>query len=281
MSFAQGFSAGAALADSIKREKLDREMLTLRKQQAADDIELRKQLAAQRAQQVADDLALRRDDLTLRRDDLGFRRENAAAGNARADAQLSANRMNAIMGQFGRMRADKEQHQANIDRRMDRIYRNSEHGASGGAGGKAGAWRTVRREDPETGEVTTERYPIEAPTAGAAQQPLPPTDPTAAAAQAEIKKLQAQIGANNIAIAKGDNRDGFWNNWSLPRTGENVNLQKQIDALTPLAGLPAPSQGGTTAAPVTTAAQQPQPGTVAVQNGKRYRFDGSAWVAIP
>lgn len=224
MAFSSGFSAGLQLGNNIKRNKLDREMLDWRKQSAADDLAMRKQLADQRAQEIAADLKLRQEDLADRKAD-------TAADNARLDADSSWRRQSAIMGGLGSALAGARQNR-------DYAEQIKALKAGGGAAAKPQAFRTVRREDPDTGEVTTERYPIAVPEqGGAAQASAPATemDPAAAAVAAEIKRLQTQIGQHKVKIALGDHDDGYMP-WAPERTDQIAKAEQQISSLRAMQG---------------------------------------------
>lgn len=228
MAFSSGFSAGLQLGNNIKRNKLDREMLDWRKQSAADDLAMRKQLADQRAQEIA-------ADLKLRQEDLADRKANTAADNARLDADSSWRRQSAIMGGINSALGGARQNR-------DYAEQIKALKAGGGAAAKPQAFRTVRREDPDTGEVTTERYPIAVPEqGGAAQASAPATemDPAAAAAAAEIKKRQQNIANMKVRKATEGNGGFFgFNTWQDDIDDE----QAAIDRLQPLVGSPAQAQ---------------------------------------
>ena len=229
MAFSSGFSAGLQLGNNIKRNKLDREMLDWRKQQAADELAFNKGVADARAEAVG-------ADLKLRQEDLADRKANTAADNARLDADSSWRRQSAIMG--------------GINSALGGARQNREYAAQikalkagGGASAKPQAYRTVRRSDPDTGEEITERYPIAVPEQGEMAQTQPTAaaemDPVAATAAAEIKQRQQNIANMKVRKATEGNGGFFgFNTWQDDIDDE----QAAIDRLQPLVGSPAQAQ---------------------------------------
>lgn len=237
MAFSSGFSAGL----QIGRDRLDRKISEQRAKMAADELELAKRMQDWRES----DAGANRDERSrIEAQRIKEMEEERRARAEEATAKRYDTRMAGITGQIRQMRADKDQYQANLDRRMDRIYRNSEHGASGGSGGKAAAaYRTVRREDPETGETITERYPIAVPEQGGMAQTQPTAaaemDPVAATAAAEIKQRQQNIANMKVRKATEGNGGFFgFNTWQDDIDDE----QAAIDRLQPLVGSPAQAQ---------------------------------------
>ena len=189
MAFSSGFSAGLQLGNNIKRNKLDREMLDWRKQQAADELAFNKGVADARAEAVG-------ADLKLRQEDLADRKANTAADNARLDADSSWRRQSAIMGSLGSALGGARQNRAYAEQ-IKALK------AGGGASAKPQAYRTVRRSDPDTGEEITERYPIAVPEQGGMAQTQPTAaDPTAILARKRIEEAEQEIEASDAAIFK-------------------------------------------------------------------------------
>lgn len=228
MSFSDGFASGLQLGNNIKRNKLDREMLEWRKQQAADELSLNKGVADARTEALANDMRLRQEDMTLRQ-------QQFAADNAKDARDFSARRGDAIMGGINSALGGARQNRAYAEQ-IKALK------AGGGAAAKPQAYRTVRRSDPDTGEEITERYPIAVPEQGGmAQTPAPATemDPTAAAAAAEIKQRQQNIANMKVRKATEGNGGFFgFNTWQDDIDDE----QAAIDRLQPLVGSPAQAQ---------------------------------------
>lgn len=284
MSFSDGFASGASVGNQIQQRLLAKELRKLenaryedektysRGRDATRDAHWKQEFDAQEADRAANRAAVAKR--------LGLSERELAQREAIARVAQGSS----IMSQFGNaMNAglDARKRRAEIDLLKARA-------ASTQAGGNGG-WATTEEIDPLTGEVTsvkrTSRGIGPAPSMQGPQEPIE--------AGAIMSRREKLLGLEKKTAA-GDN---YWGPEFLGlgkhRAVQAQELRDEIDALSrpqpsaPTAGQQRMSQmpQGVQAQFAQVQAQQPaagQPpaGTIAQQNGKRYRFDGQRWTEI-